>query len=294
MEDRYKFTRAQDPFKGLDDYFSSPEISVRNRRLTYPMHPQQDLPGYSYQAKLKESLGTFFEIIYQGIKGGKLKHHEVLSDQINLFTEREELICPDIQYGEGRYSEVKSVAKGQTLKLLNVQMKKYATLLRNGGNSSHPEISFEIFRHGITELLRRFRNRPLEDLVQELSSNVRYMFSLPPQIIFSIYNGGPYTSKYTGDRWDKCSQFLSGGMNSLLAYPEDTLVQLGLNPDGFVIEKNKFPKDITINGFTINPFPILIVKDKDYLGWLQIFRSTEETEQDKKVVVDPNTYDLPF
>jgi hypothetical protein len=292
MNKRYKFIRGH-PFDGLEDYFSAPDIRMKNTKLIYPIPQQMAFLGYDYQLKLKENLGFFFEILCQGIYGGKLKHREPLTSQLNLFTGGEEVICPDLLCGKGKYKEVKGVAKGQTLKLLDKQMKKYSSMLANGDNSHHTEIRFEIFRHGVLNLLSTFRKKPLEELVGAISSNTKFMLSIPPQIAFSIYDGGPYTSKYTGDRWDRCSQFLSNGINSLLAYPDETLTQLGVNPKDFKIRKMRFPAGVKMNNFEINPFPILVIKDKNYARWLKNFNNQEKAESEQ-TPIDNNSVSLPF
>lgn len=168
MDSRYAFIRSDDPFKGLEDYASSPEIKVRKKELIYPLPPQQDLPGYSYQQKLKEDLGTFFEIVGQGIYGGVLQDNEILNNQLNLFTGKEEFVRPDLKDRNGNYREFKGFVSGESLKLLNRQIKKYAEFVRGGNGGSEKGLSFELFRHRVKHLFKRFRTLPLEDLVSEL------------------------------------------------------------------------------------------------------------------------------
>jgi hypothetical protein len=281
MDERYQFVRGE-PFDGLDDYASSPKIRVKNKKLTYNIPEQPDLPGYYYQEGLKRKLGTYFEILAQGMYGGKLYHNEILSPQIMLFTGTEEVIQPDLTLGEGKYKEVKSVERVEPLKLYNKQMRKYLSIVKNGvncngNNISPPELDFEIFRHGVGKLFKNFRTKSLDELVEKLSLNMRFMLSLPPQIVFLIYQDSPYTSKYGGGpTHPPCSKFSSPGINSLLAYPSETLAQLGLNPEDFMIRKRRFPEGVTMNGFEINPFPILMIKDRNYEEWLEKLKNPEE------------------
>lgn len=104
------------------------------------------------------------------------------------------------------------------------------------------------------------------------------------------------SSKYKGDKWDKCSRFLSSDLNAMVAYPENTLRPLGFDPEEFSLRKRRFPQGVLINGVEINPFPILIVKDKMYAEWAKNLVNLPEPDSDKAEDkgIDYSKYDIPY
>ncbi|MEK6917596.1 MAG: hypothetical protein AABW51_01485 [Nanoarchaeota archaeon] len=287
MDERYKFVRGQ-PFDGLEDYASAPIIKMKNKSLTYPIiqrEKQTSFHGFYDQRQLNENLGFFFELIAQGIYGGQLINKDFVSPQLGLFSGREEIIQPGLIVKEGYYKEVKSCRNGSALKLLVFQMNKYRSFLRLKTTPySAPDFEFEIFRHGIKDLDENFKTKSLEDLVKAICPKIKSSVSLPARVIYTLYfhgnNGGnPYTSKYSGEKWEPAVNFKSTGQNILLAYPLEFLEQLGLDTNDFEITRYRFPTDVTMNGTRIPSIPMLRIEDKKHHAWLPEFNENTRLEE---------------
>lgn len=288
MDPRYKFVRGG-PFDGLDDYASAPVIHVKSRDLKYPIikrdGSQRSFQDYNYQRRLKDDLAFFFELLAQGVYGGKLTEREALTPQLSIFTGKEDgFVQPDLIVKPGHYKEVKSFAPGQNAKLMDYQMPKYRDLLRKHTNShSAPDMEFEFFRHGIRELLKNYRTKPLEELVENIAPTVNFHLSLPSRVAWKIYQAdNEFSSRYEGPSFSNCTQFSSSGANAMLAYPEDTLRKLGFSPEDFEIQKRRLPENMTMNSIPILSIPILILKDRKHPEWVREFVSEENVENEPK------------
>lgn len=281
VEKRFKFIRNKNPFQGLEDYLAAEELRTRNRKIRYPL--QLSLGGFkendpSYGLRVR--LGYYFELLTQGIYGGRLKGCQQLDDANGSNLSDHNIVTsePDVISDEKNYlRESKAVSPGGDLKIDDRQLAKYTCLQLGGYLPAPPRITFEIFRHGVRQLISNFREKPLEDLVDVLSTSTRFMLSLPLSIVVAVHKSGEdhfskYTSRYKGDKWGHNSKLLSSGLNAIIAYPKETLSQFGLNPEDYNIWKLKFPKGIKANTKEIEPFPILLVRDKDHGKWIETLR----------------------
>ena len=278
VEERFKFIRGKNPFQGLEDYLVAEELRIRNRKIRYPL--QLSLDGFkendlSYGLRVR--LGYYFELFTQGIYGGRLKGCQQLDEpngvDHNIVTSE-----PDVVSDEKNYlRESKAVSPGGDLKIDDRQLAKYICLQLGGYLPAPPRITFEIFRHGVRRLIGNFRKKPLGDLVDALSTSTRFMISLPLSVVVAIHKKGEddsfkYASRYEGNKWGHNSKFLSSGLNAMLAYPKKTLSDLGLDPDNYNTWKLKFPKGIKVNTKRIEPFPVLLVRDKDPGKWIKTLK----------------------
>ena len=278
MEKRFRFIRGKNPFQGLEDYLAADELRIRNLKIRYPL--QLSLDGFkendpSYGLRVR--LGYYFELLTQGIYGGRLKGCNQLEDtngvDHNIITSE-----PDVVSDEKNYlRESKAVSPGGDLKIDDRQLAKYTCLQLGNYLPTPPRITFEIFRHGVRQLIGNFRKKPLGDLVDALSTSTRFMISLPLSVVVAVHKSGEdplskHTSRYKGDKWGHNSKLLSSGLNLMLAYPEKTLSDLGLDPYNYNMWKLKFPKDIKVNTKRIEPFPVLLVRDKDHGRWIETLR----------------------
>src|SRR3989344_8772608 len=88
LEKNLKFARGKENrFQGLDDFLNSESIDTYRKNIIYPLNNSEKI--YSDMG-LKIKSGHYFEILTQGIYGGKIK---------NLHKDNEEnsvLIEPDI------------------------------------------------------------------------------------------------------------------------------------------------------------------------------------------------------
>lgn len=160
--------------------------------------------------------------------------------------------------------EVKSIAPGQALKLIDNQISKYVSLQTGEYFFKCPSIRFDIFRHGISGIQKKYMARPLEELIYDLSKTTKFLISLPFSVIFEIYKS---TDSFSGSRYDgkfyhHLTRFNSSAINELIAKPEQTLEKMKINLENLIIQKRKFPDTSVLNNIKIEPFPILIVLDK--------------------------------
>lgn len=262
MDPRYKFIRGISPFKGLNDYLKAPNIDVKKKTLRFPIPALQlSMMEARMGQGLPKRLGMFFEILAQGIYGGRIGEvHELSEENGNEITSEPDII----HYKTNCIREVKGAHFSSEIKLRDEQMERYALLQVGNYFPDPPVIKFEIFRHKVQGLLKIFEEDGLEGLVYKLSKNVRAMFSLPFSIVYRIYaSGSKFTSRYEGDYFHTLTRFNSRGLNTLLAYPRQGLENFGINPNNFIIEKTRSPPDVRMNGARITPFPILSINEKD-------------------------------
>ncbi|GAH73731.1 unnamed protein product, partial [marine sediment metagenome] len=221
MDKRYKFLRGH-TFAGLEDYFGSEEIEVKNKELFYFIKKTSSKQN-SDPPSFKKKLACFYEILMQGIYGGERnKRYKIKNDKGFSFEVR-----PDLVSGE-RAWDAKAVATGQYLKLTDGQRVGY-TLLQ----TKSPEISIiktEIFRHGIRNLESSFIDKPIEDLVFQLTQKTKYLISIDLSIIFEYYRLAinEKNFKWRYDKGDSYTKVSSGTLNALLAYPEESLEEMGI------------------------------------------------------------------
>ena len=263
MDERYKFVRSINPFENLKDYDNSLELILEKKILEYPL--QLDFLGLASNngKELTTVLGHYYEILTQGICGGTIKNRRISdSIELDLFNcERNSL------------QEIKATSPGEGIILGDEQIRKYVRLQLDDSFAEPPKVVFNLYRHGIRKLIKSFGKKALEDLIKELSLSTKFMLSLPFSVVTAIHNSDcKYCSVYDGEMWTPYTRFLSSGLNAMLAYPEKTLQEFGLNPEDFKIQKIKFPLGVKINGIKITSFPILIVTDKDHEKWTEEFR----------------------
>ncbi len=283
MEKRFRFVRAENPFKGLYDYLEADELRTSNRQIQYPLQLSLDgLEGSLLKYGLRVRLGYYFELLTQGIYGGVLKgsrqlsnnHHE--SDKPfnnNILASELDVVF----YEKSCLRESKAVSPGESLEIRDEQLAKYACLQLGNYFENPPKIIFEVFRHGVRRLVKNYKDKSLEEIVNALSSSTRFMLSLPFSFIVAVHEKAKdhsfeHASRYEGEKWEHHSKFFSSGLNAMLAYPEKTLSGFGLDPDNYNILKLRFPRGITMNKKEISPFPVLLVRDKDHGKWVKNFR----------------------
>jgi hypothetical protein len=268
MDKRYKFIRSKNPFEGLEDYRDSPTLSVKEKNIIYPLQRSMFNGFESPSSKdegcgLRTNEGHVFELIDHSIYGGHIKsiyhkncvgHKEVISSE------------PDISDKKrGILREVKAVSPGNSLNLRDTQIAKYALLQTKNYFKNPPKIFFDIFRHGVRGMQKKYKDRGIEDLVEDLSSTIKFSLTLPFSVIFEVYSqDNNFNYRYDGGRFDSLTGLNSSTLNEFLAYPEKALTRFGLNPKDFEVEKKRFPTSSKIVGYPINSFPMLFIYDKNY------------------------------
>jgi hypothetical protein len=259
-KERYKFVR-DGCFDKLTDYFEASDLEIKIKDITYPTEKLQlSLPGFNRGYGLRVRLGRFFEILAQGIYGGKIGDFYELSELNGQNIKRTE---PDITHQKiNILREVKATHIRNSLKLIDEQMDNYFSLQFKKLHSKPPLIRFEIFRHNLKGLLGY--ESQLEGMISKLAEGTRAMISLPFSVMYRIYKAGiPFTGRYKGETFDNSTLFHASGLNYLLAEPEETLEKLKIDLEFFEFEKRRFPDDVTVNERKIVPFPVLIITEKD-------------------------------
>ena len=199
MDPRYKFVRGK-PFQGLSDYLEGRPIRTKKQKIIYPLSNSVQnnfFPGLiseNSEFGLRSRLGHYYELLSKSISVGALKklyNLDKCSNDNNLQSE------PDLTIHKKNHSvyliEVKSVAPGQALKLKDDQIAKYVSLQTGDYFSKSPSIRFNIFRHGISEIQKKYKARHLEELIYDLSKTTKFLVSLPfffslPATLFSFHS----------------------------------------------------------------------------------------------------------
>jgi len=227
MDERYRFIRSTNPFENLKDYESSFEITMKKHGFEYPVQLTFSEEGFLEPGKrLTTALGRYYELLTQIMCGGKIKRKTF-----------DNSVEPDLMSFKNNFLyEVKAVSPGAGVLLNDEQITKYAQLQLQDIFKEPPEIYFDIYRHGIKKPVKNFKKKNLEELVNQLPLNTKFMLSLPLSVMTTIHNfNSNYTSFYNGDKWAHFTRFCSSGLNAMLAYPEKTLQEFGLNPNDFYI-----------------------------------------------------------
>lgn len=266
MNSRYKFIRGK-PFEGLEDYLKGSSIKTKNKKIIYPISNSIQnnlLPELIFENPefgLRTRLGHYYELLSKSISGGAIKKQYNCNDN-NIKSE------PDLTIHKKNKSisliEVKSIAPGEALKLADNQIAKYVSLQTGDYFTKCPSITFNIFRHGISGIQKKYMARPLEELICDLSKTTKFLISLPFSVIFELYKStdGFSGSRYEGRFYPNLTRFNSSKINDLIANPEHTLEKMKINLDDLIIQKRKFPSTIFMNGINLSSFPALIILDK--------------------------------
>jgi len=273
-KERYKLVRDGHLDK-LKDYFDAPNLEIKNKNLTYPTTELQlSLPGLEFDRRggLNVRLGRFFEILAQGVYGGKIGDFYEFNE-LNGEIKRSE---PDITHKKiNILREVKATYIKNSLQLRDKQMEKYFSLQFEDLFSTPPVIRFEIFRHNVKGPLNIFNENGLEGVIKELTEGTRAMISFPFSIMYRIYKANlPFTGRCKGEIFYNSTRFYASGLNYLLAEPEETFKKLKINPEFFEFEKKRFPDDVMLNEKGVTPFPILIINEKNSEAELEYLKET--------------------
>lgn len=269
MDPRYKFVRGK-PFQGLSDYLEGKSIRTKKQKIVYPIsHSVQnnffpELIFKNPEFGLRTRLGHYYELLSKSISGGAVKKQHSLDKNSNWNNIKSE---PDLTTYKKKsifLTEVKSIAPGEALKLIDNQIAKYISLQTGDYFSKCPSIRFDIFRHGISRIQKKYISRPLEELICDLSKTTKFLISLPFSVIFEIYKSANSFSgsRYEGEFYSNLTRFNSSAINDLVANPEYTLEKMKINLNDLIIQKRKFPRTIFMNGINLLPFPALIILDK--------------------------------
>lgn len=275
MNKRFGFIRGR-PFTGLEDYFASEELEVKNKDIKYVInsHPNYSLknPPENVPPSYSKKVACFYEILAQGIYGGK-RTKKYLLENDNGFSMG---FIPDLINGN-RIWDSKASAARQHIKLKDEQLMKYSLFQMK--SEEPPNIKIDIFRHGINNMNSKFIDRPLKEFVFQLTKDTRSMVSLDLSVIFEYYRMA-HKTKHLKLRYDKGLSYTKISpvtLNNFIAYPEKTVEELGFDLKDIEIKKRRFPSDVKVNGYEMNSFPVVIIENKNYPEkWTDYFNTVIE------------------
>ncbi len=123
------------------------------------------------------------------------------------------------------------------------------------------------------------------------------MISLPFSFIYPIYvlGSGKFLTRYNGKvdadesklhgervwKYPPCTKLSTAGLDNLIARPERTIMQLGANFGDYRISRHRFPEGVSVNGFPVTPFPVLILEDVNHGVWLSKLEKEVEAKLNK-------------
>lgn len=279
-----------------ESYNHAPEIKVAKKRLVYPV--QRELwPGTRPEEGLRVRLGYFYEVLTRGIFGGRWHLEQRANGNSNGSYDACE---PDVTNSSSQtHFESKGVRPGGDLQFKDFQMGKYLDMQLGLSPFSSPVIRFELYRHGIRNLTRKYNQFSkeggkeesfLEAMVIFLAQNTLYLIDLPFSLALGIFEkgkddkfgGNPDFKKigrYEGENYTPLSRVYPSGLDALLLEPQEFLKEIEISPDNYTFSRVRSPKGMRINGSPITPFPILSISHKNHSAWLEGFRQARAYEE---------------
>ena len=256
-----------------------------------------------YSTSITTFSGYCFEKVTAAIFGGY--HHK---GAIISYDNGEEVIQPDVSNHRDRiYYEVKSCQWTSQLKLIRTQIEKNLRWMLHEDSGEDTESNFVFYRHRIMNMQRR--NLTKQELLDEMLDNgILYAIKTPISISaqFFLHPGKIDKKRYVLNTYDYSDrikygygsyQILSTSamfLNDLIKSPEDTIGNLGLDPDDFEVERARV-SGIKINKRKLAEFPMMFIKQKDVRKWIaenkEIFEFLFGKVRDENVTLpqyDPN------
>lgn len=228
------------------------DFPVLNKQINYNYNLSfLDASNPSLRTK---GTGNFFEVLSQGIFGGKLQE---------LFYFKKERVCADLVNRVSCVSrEIKGVNVNNYLNLLDKQIAKNVIF-----QNAFPEweLRFEIFRHNVEGIIKNPEINSIGSAIKKFPGNINSLLSVPFELIFDIYclyDKSKFTFRYDREKWNKMTRLNKSGLDLLASNPELAFKHLGLNPKKYSIKEKIFPNDVTFNNFLIKPFQVIFIESE--------------------------------
>jgi hypothetical protein len=259
-----------------EKYLGPKPIKVAQRKLTYPI--QMELfprtihlgSGKEYKRDNKY-IGSFYEILAQGIFGGEWRGVRHSASENGDWS-----LLPDVVTNK-EVMDSKAVSWDESLKIGDFQFDKYLVQQCTSEFLSSRKIFIPMFKYGLRHpwtLFDTFRENQLENIVRELAGKTAFMLFIPFSLAYKIHHPeapSRFISRYDGERYDNMTRFSSRGIKLMLENPKECLEGLNVNPEDYIIERARLPDGMKMNQFSIRPFPMVLLQDKNYDGWLANF-----------------------
>jgi hypothetical protein len=252
---------------------------ISSDSIRVPMY--DGLTGDIPEKNIVHFSGYCFELLSQAIFGNNHHNGGIFELEYGGAT-----FQPDLFNSSGDLAETKSCNWRMQLKLIRKQMAGYATYAVKNPDK---EVDFCFHSHSIEKMKKRRMSRG--EYVEEFPNSVCFSIKTPLVIPMCFYlnkscttkNGlklklNEYDAESSGKRGYRTSGTLSISslfLPMLLHQTEETLEALHLNPDNFSFEKYII-EGIKFNKKEIQPFPLLEIKQKSRLDWVNDSRASLE------------------
>ena len=271
----------------LERYMDSEPLKIQDTNPEYPI--QKELFEYNEEGinfGYRMRIGAFYEILSKAIFGGRWLGNR------NASQNGTEIFQPDVVNSE-IIMESKSVSWGESLKLTDFQTDRYLLQQCENFYLNPRQIFFSIYKYKLRHPLTCFKEikgNKLEGIVSLLSRETGYMLFLPFSVISTIHNPetqSKFKSRYEGDKYDPLTRFSAKGIKRMLLSPGEVLESFSLSLNDYEITRTRFPGGIKMNKYSVQPFPVLLIKDKNYESWFEEFRKENE-EKSRRVREEEN------
>ena len=216
----------------------------------------------------------FYEALAQAIFAGEIRNRNKESGDIE----------PDLTDCErNRYIEVKCAGHTRRIMLKDDQIDKYRKLQLSEFPIENPRIYFTMFRYAVRGIEKHVKDYREDQVINFLTTNTSYMVGLPFSVIYHIHQHGSASSDlYTRcetERSNPVTNFSTRAFELFFSEPERALKDVYLNPKDFNIRRTKISKRMSVNSYSLNQFPITLIKDNDEYHQQFIDRLKEERER---------------
>jgi len=259
-----------------EKYMGPKPIKVARKKLSYPIQmelfpkPISPRTGMNYKRDNKY-IGSFYEILAHGIFGGEYRGVRPSASGNGEWSFLPDIITSD------EVMDAKAVSWDESLKIGDFQFDKYLVQQCTAEFISQRRIFIPMFKYNIRHpwtLFDTFKEHQLENIVRELAGKTGFMLLLPFSLAYKIHHPEPpfeFITRYDGERYDNMTRFSTKGLKLMLTNPKECLERLNIDPEDYVIEKARLPDGMKMNQFSIKPFPMVLLKDRDYDSWLSSF-----------------------
>ncbi len=240
-------------------------LDFQPAKLKLEIPEQLEMFGSSNQNKAHIKMGLFYEMLTACLIGGKL------TDGLFRINRPQDLPYPDVMTNDGKIIiESKACRLGHQLNLLDGQIGLYR---RMQINNSKARIMYAIWRHRFQKI--KAYKGTTSMLFSELSQKTAHGVILPLSIILFLHDmkkekrqalrdkHNLILRRYESNSWDYCTRTGSPIWNEFLLNPENTIRNIGMDPDDFTWVRFIVPP-IQLNASTIQGVPFIIIADKTH------------------------------
>lgn len=221
--------------------------SVRKRIVTSSvLSDRTQLSLFSYPHQRRDNrrylIGDYYELLTTAIFGGNRRDWH-------------DMIQPDVSNGFVLY-EVKSLSWNAELKLAEAQADKY--------NREFKAVYYVVYKYTLRHPMATLGGLNHERYFDILSKNTGFCIKMPLNLVnMLIESGSDNLYKYFCDFHGPITRISSSFIKLLLIDPGAALRNCFHVPSGeFRFTKRCLPDGVSIDGFPVKPFPILLIDSR--------------------------------